>query len=78
MAAKSTKREPKSQSGRGPWNTLEVSGITEINRMTISRWLEDGKIRAPKQDPKSREYLWTQADIDELVRYAKAKEREAE
>lgn len=78
MAAKRTKRPTKADSGRGPWNTLEVAGITEINRMTISRWLEDGKIRAPKQDPKSREYLWTQADIDELVRYAKFKEREAE
>lgn len=76
MAPRTPKRSSSHQDARGPWNTQEVAGITEINRMTISRWLEDGKIRAPKQDPKSREYLWTQADIDELVRYAKSREKQ--
>lgn len=72
---KQPKSKSKTESGRGPWNTLEVSAITEINRVTIGRWLDDGKVRAPLQDPKSHEYLWTQADIDELVRYAKSRER---
>ena len=75
MSTRTPKRANRQDSSRGPWNTLEVAAITEINRMTISRWLEDGKVRAPKQDPKSREYLWTQADIDELVRYAKSREK---
>jgi hypothetical protein len=77
MPPKHPKRK-RPDSGRGPWNTLEVAAITEINRITIGRWLEDGKIRAPLQDPKSREYLWTQSDIDELVRYAKSRERSSE
>jgi predicted site-specific integrase-resolvase len=75
MAAKSSKRSVKQDSHRGPWSTVEVAGITEINRMTISRWLEAGNIRAPKQDPRSKEYLWTQADIDEVVKFAKSRER---
>jgi hypothetical protein len=75
MAAKGSKRTVKQDSHRGPWSTVEVSGITEINRMTISRWLEAGNIRVPKQDPKSKEYLWTQADVDELVKFAKSRER---
>jgi predicted site-specific integrase-resolvase len=75
MPPKTPKRTNKTDSSRGPWSTVQVADITEINRMTISRWLDDGKVRAPLQDPKSREYLWTQADIDELVRYAKSRER---
>jgi predicted DNA-binding transcriptional regulator AlpA len=78
MSTKSRNRTNKQDSSRGPWNTLEVAAITEINRMTISRWLDDGKVRAPKQDPRSREYLWTQSDIDELVRYAKSREKQGE
>ncbi len=69
------KKRSKHGSSRGPWNTVEAAEITEINRMTINRWLEAGKIRAPKQDPTSKEYLWTQADIDELVKYAKSQEK---
>jgi predicted site-specific integrase-resolvase len=75
MATKVSKTKTKPPTdARGPWSTLEVASITDIGRMTINRWVESGKVRAPRQDPKSGEALWTQADIDDLVRYAKSRE----
>jgi predicted site-specific integrase-resolvase len=78
MAVRATKRAARAESGRGPWSTVQVADITEINRMTISRWLDSGKVREPRRDPKSGEFQWTQSDVDELVRYAKSQEKEAQ
>ena len=43
--------------------------------MTISRWVDAGSVRAPMKDPVTKESLWTQADIDVLVRYAQEQRR---
>ena len=76
MPARSTKKSSK-QLGR-TFSTLQVAEITGLNRMTITRWVDAGAVRAPMQDPTTKQSLWTQADIDVLVRYAQEQRREAE
>jgi predicted DNA-binding transcriptional regulator AlpA len=73
MPARSTKKKHK-HSGRS-FSTLQVAEITGLNRMTITRWVDTGAVRAPMKDPITKESLWTQADIDVLVRYAQEQKR---
>jgi predicted site-specific integrase-resolvase len=62
-------------SERPTYNSTEVAKMFDINRMTLDRWLKDEKIPRPKKDPKSKTYIWTQSDLDNVAKYIKESSR---
>jgi excisionase family DNA binding protein len=49
------------------YSTTEVAERVGVNRVTLQRWMADGKVRAPKLQYGVR--LWTERDIGRVRRY---------
>ena len=49
------------------FSTAEAAEIVDVNRVTLQRWLAQGKVQAPKVRYGVR--LWTELDIGRVRRY---------
>lgn len=56
-----------------PKSTREVATEVGVGKMTLERWLRDGKIKRPKtiEFGGRRFRLWTRADVEKIKKYAK-------
>jgi excisionase family DNA binding protein len=54
-----------------PLSTEDVAKQVGIGRVTLERWLSDGKVRAPKTIRYGRINLrqWTDADVERVRKY---------
>jgi predicted DNA-binding transcriptional regulator AlpA len=59
---------------RSTYTSVEVAEMFGLSRMTLDRWVKEEKIPRPMKDPRSKQMVWTQADLDQLARYMKDKE----
>jgi excisionase family DNA binding protein len=57
-----------------PLSTEEVAKQVGIGRVTLERWLANGKLRAPKMIKYGRNRFrnWTTADVKRVVKYKAA------
>lgn len=57
-----------------PISTEKVAAKVGVKRITIERWLRDGKIKRPKtiEFGGRRFRLWTRADVAKIKKYAEA------
>jgi excisionase family DNA binding protein len=60
---------------RPTYTSTEVAKLFGVNRMTLDRWLKEEKIPRPRKDPRSKTYIWTQSDLDNLAKYIKESSR---
>ena len=54
-----------------PMSTLEAAKSVGVTRVTLERWLAQGKIKPPKPFRVGRRLfrLWTRANIEQVKRY---------
>lgn len=54
-----------------PKSTREIAADVGVTKMTIERWLRDGKISRPKTiEFGGRKFrLWTRADVEKIKKY---------
>lgn len=50
-------------------NSNEVADLFEIPRITLYRWVRDGKIPEPLTNPQTRQKIWTQSDVEAVGRF---------
>ncbi len=49
------------------FSTAKAADIVGVNRVTLQRWLAEGKVQAPKVQYGVR--LWTDRDLERVRRY---------
>jgi predicted site-specific integrase-resolvase len=57
--------------------TPEVSEMFGVTRVTLNRWIKEGKIPEPARDPETGWPVWQQPELDALGRALKARKRRA-
>jgi predicted DNA-binding transcriptional regulator AlpA len=65
-----SKNEP-----RPTLNNNEVAEMFGITRVTLYRWLKDGKIPEPMTHPVTKQKIWTQSDLDAVSRFIERQRR---
>ena len=60
-----------------PMSTEDVARKVGINRVTLERWLSDGKVAVPKKLRIGRSEFrnWTDADVERIRKYKAANYR---
>jgi predicted site-specific integrase-resolvase len=59
-------------------NNSEVADLFDISRVTLNRWIKDGKIPEPMTNPTTKQKIWTQADIEAIGRYLERQRKGSE
>src|SRR4051794_38857561 len=70
MPEAAAKNEP-----RPTLNNNEVAEMFGIRRVTLYRWLKDGKIPEPMTHPVTKQKIWTQSDLDAVSRFIERQRR---
>ncbi len=65
----------KQRDARPTLNSSEVAKLFDITRATLYRWVREGKVPQPLSHPTTGQMVWKQADLDNIGKFLKAKEK---